>query len=64
MTALSTLLTTREAAEVLRVKESTLEQWRWQGRGPQFIKLNRSVRYRLADIEAFVEGRVCWSTTT
>lgn len=57
------LLTTREAAELLSVKETTLEQWRWNGRGPEYIKLNRAVRYRRADVEAFVERRVFCSTT-
>lgn len=64
MTALTTLLTTQEAAEILRVKESTLEQWRWQGRGPVFVKVGRLVRYRLADLEAFTAGRVYSSTST
>lgn len=63
MAALTTLLTTQEAAKILRVKESTLEQWRWQGRGPQFVKLGRLVRYRLADLEAFTADRVFNSTT-
>ncbi len=58
-----TLLTTRQAAELLCLKESTLEQWRWQGRGPQFVKLGRCCRYRQADLEAFVEGGVRRSTT-
>lgn len=51
-------LTTRAAAEVLSVTESTLEQWRWQGRGPVFIKMNRVVRYRKEDLQAFVDARV------
>jgi len=57
------LLTTRQAALILNLRESTLEQWRWNGRGPEYVKLNRAVRYRLADVEAFVERRVFSSTT-
>ncbi|ACH40466.1 MAG: hypothetical protein ACD_55C00119G0002 [uncultured bacterium] len=63
MTVLSTLLTTREAAEVLRVKESTLHQWRWQGRGPAFVKVGRLVRYRVAEVEAYIAARLFPSTT-
>lgn len=63
MTALSTLLTTQEAAELLRVKESTLEQWRWQGRGPQFVKVGRLVRYRYSDLEEYTSIRTLTSTT-
>lgn len=56
-------LTTKQAAEKLQVKETTLEQWRWNGKGPRFIKLGRCVRYRTADLEAFQEERVFTSTT-
>ena len=35
------------------IKRETLSQWRWNGRGPQFLKLGRKVLYRIQDIEAF-----------
>ena len=35
------------------VSPRTLEQWRWQGRGPRYLKINGRVIYRLPDIEAF-----------
>lgn len=57
------VLTTREAAAYLNVQPTTLEQWRWNGRGPNFVKLGRSVRYRQADLEAFLGARVFSSTT-
>lgn len=56
-------LNTKDAATFLSVQPSTLEQWRWNGRGPKFVKLNRSVVYRMADLEAFLEARVFHSTT-
>jgi predicted site-specific integrase-resolvase len=56
-------LKTEEAAEFLQVKPATLEQWRWNGKGPKFIKMNRAVRYRKEDLQAFVEARVFASTT-
>lgn len=56
-------LTTAEAARYLNVQPSTLEQWRWNGRGPRFVKIERSCRYRLADLEAYLESRVFSSTT-
>jgi predicted DNA-binding transcriptional regulator AlpA len=58
-----TMLTQREAAEVLRLSERTLERMRGAGNGPRFVRCNRSVRYRLADIEAFVEARSVSSTS-
>jgi hypothetical protein len=52
------LLTTREAAELLRRKKSCLESWRCRGGGPAFIKIGRGVLYRESDLEAFlIAGR-------
>ena len=61
--AMNENLKTEAAAAFLQVKPATLEQWRWNGRGPKFIKLNRAVRYRKADLDAFVETRIFGSTT-
>jgi excisionase family DNA binding protein len=49
------LLNRREAAELLGLTVGTLAVWAFQGRGPAFVKVGRSVRYRVGDIEAFVE---------
>ena len=56
----SDLLTTREVAEFFGVCEDTIQKWRETGRGPRYIKIeprhgNGIVRYRLRDVEAFVE---------
>lgn len=58
-----TLMTTKQAADVLQVKESTLEQWRWSGKGPEFIKVGRCVRYRESGLSAFLNARSFTSTT-
>jgi excisionase family DNA binding protein len=57
------LLTQSEAARVLRLSERTLERLRLQGGGPRYVKANRSVRYREADLEAWIEKRVVNSTS-
>lgn len=49
------LLTPQEAADLLRWSESRLRVLRCQGKGPAFVKVGRSVRYRREDLEAFVE---------
>ena len=36
-----------------QISPRTLEQWRWQGRGPRFLKIGGRVVYRLSDVEAF-----------
>ncbi len=40
----------------LGVSRSTLQSWRYAGRGPRFIKLGRLVRYRNADVDAFLQA--------
>lgn len=41
----------------LGVSRSTLQSWRYAGRGPRFIKLGRLVRYRNADIDAYLKAQ-------
>jgi excisionase family DNA binding protein len=57
------LLTQREAALAMRLSERTLERLRLQGGGPMFVKAGRSVRYREADLEAWIAARVVASTS-
>ena len=57
------ILTTAEAAERLKVSESYLRQRRVSGDGPAFVQLGRSVRYRAADLEAWVNTRTRGSTS-
>ena len=61
-TAMSTLKV-REAAIRLGLSASTLNKWRTQGRGPRFVKLGRSVCYRMADLDAWMSDRVRGSTS-
>lgn len=41
-----------------RLSPRTLERWRYQGTGPQYLKVGGRVVYRLDDIEAFEAGQV------
>ncbi|MDT0603422.1 helix-turn-helix domain-containing protein [Thalassotalea castellviae] len=50
------LLSAGETADILGLKESTLAQFRWRGdKRLPWVKLGKSIRYKLADIEAFIE---------
>lgn len=46
-------LTSKEAAERLRLHPNTLSNWRVKGEGPRFIKLGRKVLYPINEIEAY-----------
>lgn len=52
------LLSEKEAARLLGLTPFALRKWRNQRRGPEFIRLSlRCVRYKLADIKAFIDER-------
>ncbi len=42
-----------ELAQRWQVSEATLERWRSQRKGPQFLRLGGQVRYRLVDVESY-----------
>lgn len=44
-----------EVAAMLGIKIATLQNWRWTGRGPAYVKIGRRARYRGADIAAYLE---------
>lgn len=56
----SPLLTEKEAARLLGWTTSTLQQRRFRGQEPRYIKLgNKSVRYEMTEVQAFIErGRI------
>ena len=56
-------LTSKDAAEFLCVSPLTLRKWRWEGKGPQFVKAGRKVLYRLQDIEDWISGQIRRSTS-
>lgn len=59
----SPFLTTREAAHYLSLSYRTLEKMRLTGHGPRFRKHGRYVRYHIADLDAWSEGRRQSSTS-
>lgn len=52
-----TLRTTDEIAQELNLHPRTLINWRSQGKGPAFVRVGRSIRYRDTDIAAWLEQR-------
>lgn len=58
------LLNTKQTAEILNVSEAFLERDRWAGARIPFVRIGaRAVRYRLEDLEQYVEAQLSYSTS-
>lgn len=51
------------AAAYLDSTPATLRKWRHLGKGPGFVRLGRSVRYDVAELERFIEAHRARSTS-
>jgi hypothetical protein len=51
-------LDTRQAARFLGASTALLRKWRRTGDGPAFARLQKLVRYRRRDLEAFIEAHL------
>ena len=51
-----------ELADRWGLSPRTLENWRWRGEGPPFVKIGRKVVYRLLDVEAYEQEQLRTNT--
>lgn len=58
MTGEADLMRVDEAARALRMGVSTLNRWRSQGKGPEYVKIGGRVFYRPSAIREFLESCV------
>lgn len=58
------LLNQKQYCELTGKSESTAEQDRLGGRGSPFIRMGRSIRYRLDDVAAWLESLPRYNSTT
>lgn len=56
-------ITQEQLAERWHLSPRTLEQWRWLGKGPKFLKIGARVLYREEDVTAWEAGQVCQNTS-
>jgi hypothetical protein len=55
-TTLQKLMTPSEVAEVIGVPVKRLYTWRLHEVGPAYIKVGHNLRYRVADVEAWLNA--------
>lgn len=54
---LDQLVTEKDAADILCQSIRTLQKWRVTGYGPAHYKIGRNVRYRLGELNDWIESR-------
>lgn len=52
------LLSEGDLAEMLTMKVQTLQAWRAKRKGPDFVKLGKSVFYRADDIQEWIKSNL------
>ncbi|MEX0796560.1 MAG: helix-turn-helix domain-containing protein [Acidimicrobiia bacterium] len=52
------LLSVQDLAVYLDVPVATIYAWRYHRRGPPGLKVGRYVRYRLSDVDRWIDERV------
>lgn len=53
------VLNSRQAATYLGCSDSVLRLWRSQGQGPRYFRAGKLIRYRRADLDSWIEARLC-----
>ena len=47
----------KAVAERLSVSLPAVRRWRYESRGPRFVKFGSAVRYAISDLEAWISSR-------
>lgn len=55
--------TTEQVSNLIGVQPNTLEIWRHRGIGPPFVKMGRLVRYKSADLDAWIDRQTRQNTS-
>jgi excisionase family DNA binding protein len=50
------LLTKQQVADLLNISVKTIELWMINGTGPKPIRINKLVRFKESEVEAFIEN--------
>jgi predicted site-specific integrase-resolvase len=56
-------MTQEQLANRWHMSPRTLEQWRWLGKGPKFLKIGAHVIYRDEDVEDYEKEQLCQNTS-
>lgn len=57
------LMTADQVAEYLQVSTKTMDDWRRKKHGPRWIKVGGSIRYRVRDVDAYLDAQTVETRT-
>jgi len=52
------IISSPDAAKLLRIKPQTLRKWRMEGRGPKISQMGKRSGYRMKDVVEFINREV------
>lgn len=55
---METVLTEKEVAKLFKLKEATIQQWRYKKKGPKYFKDGGLIRYRASDVERHIASMI------
>jgi predicted DNA-binding transcriptional regulator AlpA len=47
----------KQAARFIGISVATIRKWRFERKGPSYVRLGRSIRYFRVDLESFIEAK-------
>jgi hypothetical protein len=56
MTQVSQTLSERDSATYVGFSTAALRIWRRAGKGPAYLRFNRNIRYRVVDLDAWIQA--------
>lgn len=56
------MMTQKQLAVRWYISPRTLEQWRWLGKGPRFVKIGARVLYDEVEVARYETAQVCANT--
>lgn len=57
------VMTTKEAANYVRLSKPTMERFRLSGEGPKYCKIGAAVRYQQDNLDTWLNSRLTSSTS-
>ena len=58
------LMPAKDVAALFDKTEASLAQWRYEHRGPKYVRVGRKIFYRRQDVQAYIDANVHETTNS